>query len=342
MEIQLNELIEQIKKDGVDAAQTQAQAIIESAKARAEKILPAILTLHREAQRMLVMVDKVGEMDFKAVNDFKLDLPERIDWSSEKNIGSLRRSLIETVERFKDTSLQLSLIHRNLVNKGVIIGKKIPALECFLNNKDLEEMYAFDCLNMPLPKNFRKEPSGKYDELLGVEFFFDYVNNIHIQSTTLEIDELPFKPKLYQAREIILDIEKFIAFASKDENQWFHRGLFSKYLEHCRQILSLRNKIVEAQLKRGAVKGSREFIVSRGVASYLLPDGTKQRTLSKEIEQSFASLKREILKLNREYNIAMPEEALKIRGKIIKNGLPGDPIVKKMWQQRPAAGWGEL
>ena len=39
MEIQLNELIEQIKKDGVDAAQTQAQAIIESAKVRAEKIL---------------------------------------------------------------------------------------------------------------------------------------------------------------------------------------------------------------------------------------------------------------------------------------------------------------
>lgn len=39
MEIQLNELIEQIKKDGVDAAETQAQAIIDSAKAEAEKIV---------------------------------------------------------------------------------------------------------------------------------------------------------------------------------------------------------------------------------------------------------------------------------------------------------------
>ncbi len=39
MEIQLQELIEQIKKDGVDAAETQAEAILESAKAEAEKII---------------------------------------------------------------------------------------------------------------------------------------------------------------------------------------------------------------------------------------------------------------------------------------------------------------
>jgi V/A-type H+-transporting ATPase subunit E len=39
MEIQLQELIEQIKKDGVDAAETQAAAILESAKAEAEKIV---------------------------------------------------------------------------------------------------------------------------------------------------------------------------------------------------------------------------------------------------------------------------------------------------------------
>ena len=39
MEIQLQELIEQIKKDGVDAAEAKAEAIIESAKAEAEKII---------------------------------------------------------------------------------------------------------------------------------------------------------------------------------------------------------------------------------------------------------------------------------------------------------------
>ncbi|MBE6748094.1 MAG: V-type ATP synthase subunit E [Ruminococcaceae bacterium] len=39
MEIQLQELIDQIKKDGVEAAETQAEAILNTAKAEAEKII---------------------------------------------------------------------------------------------------------------------------------------------------------------------------------------------------------------------------------------------------------------------------------------------------------------
>ena len=39
MEIQLQELIDQIKKDGVEAAESQAEAILNTAKAEAEKII---------------------------------------------------------------------------------------------------------------------------------------------------------------------------------------------------------------------------------------------------------------------------------------------------------------
>lgn len=39
MEIQLQELIDQIKKDGVEAAETEAEAILNAAKAEAEKII---------------------------------------------------------------------------------------------------------------------------------------------------------------------------------------------------------------------------------------------------------------------------------------------------------------
>ena len=39
MEIQLQELIDQIKKDGVEVAETEAKAIIDDANARAEKII---------------------------------------------------------------------------------------------------------------------------------------------------------------------------------------------------------------------------------------------------------------------------------------------------------------
>ena len=56
MEIQLQELIDQIKKDGVDAAETQAAAILESAKAEAEKIVA-----DAKAQADRIMADAKNE-----------------------------------------------------------------------------------------------------------------------------------------------------------------------------------------------------------------------------------------------------------------------------------------
>lgn len=56
MEIQLQELIEQIKKDGVDAAETQAAAILESAKAEAKKIIA-----DAQAQAEKIMADAKSE-----------------------------------------------------------------------------------------------------------------------------------------------------------------------------------------------------------------------------------------------------------------------------------------
>ena len=50
MEIQLQELIEQIKKDGVEAAEAQAEEVINSAKAKAEKI---IADAQAQAERIL-------------------------------------------------------------------------------------------------------------------------------------------------------------------------------------------------------------------------------------------------------------------------------------------------
>lgn len=61
MEIQLQELIEQIKKDGVDAAETQAEAILKSAKAEAEKIIA-----DAQAQADKIMTDAKSENE-KAV-----------------------------------------------------------------------------------------------------------------------------------------------------------------------------------------------------------------------------------------------------------------------------------
>ena len=66
MEIQLKELIDQIKKDGVEAAESEAQAILKAANDEAEKI---ILSAKAEAKRILQEAKKENERMVKSSED---------------------------------------------------------------------------------------------------------------------------------------------------------------------------------------------------------------------------------------------------------------------------------
>lgn len=91
MEIQLQELIEQIKKDGVQAAETEAQALLNAAKAEADKI---VADAKNQADRILA--------DAKAEN-------ERMVKSGEDAIRQAGRNLLisfrESITRQLDSLL---------------------------------------------------------------------------------------------------------------------------------------------------------------------------------------------------------------------------------------------
>ena len=66
MEIQLQELIDQIKKDGVEAAANEAEAVLNTAKAEAEKI---IADAKAEAEKYLVNAKNENERMVKSSED---------------------------------------------------------------------------------------------------------------------------------------------------------------------------------------------------------------------------------------------------------------------------------
>lgn len=98
MEVQLNELIEQIKKEGVEAAEAEAKSIIDSANADAEKI---INEAKAKAEKIIA--------DAKSEND-------RIVKSSEEAIKQAGRNLL--------------ISFRESVAKELkkIVGEKVDAL----------------------------------------------------------------------------------------------------------------------------------------------------------------------------------------------------------------------
>ena len=66
MEIQLQELIDQIKKDGVEAAETQAEAILTAAKAEADKI---ISDAKSQAEKLMLDAKAENERTVKSGED---------------------------------------------------------------------------------------------------------------------------------------------------------------------------------------------------------------------------------------------------------------------------------
>lgn len=161
MEIQLQELIDQIKKDGVETAEAQAESILNSAKAEAEEIVA-----RAQAQADKILLDAKNEND-------------RIVKSGEEAIRQAGRNLLIS---FRDSvSRELSAIVRENVSDvyssdalSKIIVSAVESwaakpdaddLSVILNSNELEalEKNALAELNAKMRKGVTLKASDSFD-----------------------------------------------------------------------------------------------------------------------------------------------------------------------------------
>lgn len=124
MEIQLQELIDQIKKDGVAAAEAEAKCIVDKAKAQAEKI---ILDAQTQAEKLLT--------DAKAEN-------ERMAKSSEDAIRQAGRNLLISFRESVTRELR-SITAENVTavySSDAFAQLIINIVECWANKPDAEDI----------------------------------------------------------------------------------------------------------------------------------------------------------------------------------------------------------
>ena len=124
MEIQLKELIEQIKKDGVEAAESEAQAILKAANDEAEKI---ILNAKAEAERILQEAKKENERMVK---------------SSEDAIRQAGRNLLISFRESVTRELN-AIVSENVTavySSDALAGLIISIVESWANKPDAEDI----------------------------------------------------------------------------------------------------------------------------------------------------------------------------------------------------------
>ena len=124
MEIQLQELIEQIKKDGVQAAEAQAESVLNAAKAEAEKI---IADAKAEAEKIVADAKAENERTVKSAED-------AIRQAGRNLLISFRESVTKELKAIAGENV-------NAVYSSDAFAKLIVnAVECWVAKPDAEDI----------------------------------------------------------------------------------------------------------------------------------------------------------------------------------------------------------
>lgn len=124
MEIQLQELIDQIKKDGVEAAEAQAEAILISAKSEAERI---ISDAQAEAEKIIANAKTENEKYVKSGEDALRQAGRNLLLSFRESVARELRAVVnENVSSVFSSDAAEKLI--------------INAVECWTEKPDAEDL----------------------------------------------------------------------------------------------------------------------------------------------------------------------------------------------------------
>jgi hypothetical protein len=94
-----------------------------------------------------------------------------------------------------------------------------------------------------------------------------------------------------------------------------------------------REEIIKKQLNRKTESGSRDFLVSRGIALYLSSDLKDTSSLQADLIQGFQDYKKKMNELRKRFERGNAEEKIATRTQMFEIGLPGDAELQSRWKQ---------
>ena len=138
MELQLGELIEQIKKDGVEAAEAEAKSIIDSANADAEKI---IANAKSEAEKILANAKLENERMVKSSEDAIRQAGRNLLISFRESVARELKAITEESVTAVYSSEALSEIIIQVI-VSLAVDPENDDIAVVLNEKDLAALEA--------------------------------------------------------------------------------------------------------------------------------------------------------------------------------------------------------
>ena len=133
MEIQLRELIEQIKKDGVQAAEAEAAVVLENAKAQAEKI---VADAKAQAEKIVADAKSESERMTKSGEDALRQAGRNVLISFRESVARELTAIVGESVNAAYSSEALAELIANVVEN---MAGKTGDVEVVLNGEDLKK-----------------------------------------------------------------------------------------------------------------------------------------------------------------------------------------------------------
>lgn len=161
MEIQLQELIEQIKKDGVAVAEAEAKNIVETAQAEAQKI---IADAHAEADKILANAKSENERMVKSSEDAIRQAGRNLLISFRESVARELNAVISENVNAVYSSDALSELIIKIVEK-LAVNFDVGDIEIILNEKDADELQSLilSAIKEKILKGVTLKPNNNFD-----------------------------------------------------------------------------------------------------------------------------------------------------------------------------------
>ncbi len=322
----------------LDTACVSEETVI---KYKAQKLAPVIKGVARSSAIYEQVVQDLRALDGRKVIESNLELPSADACALDPRVSTARQNLEKSHVELRVTGGQIIVLF-NAVEK--IIGREgstLPHLADFKTIDVMQRVFACDAFDQPLPRRSRTSPSGDYDRLLGVEEFYAYLSALPEPLDPVVVADLAFVPLLTQANDLWKKIDAFIAFADQPRNLWLIEGDLKIQLERLKNFLVLRNGLIQILVTKASASSGREALISAGIACRSLSGDTTATIEGKPIKEwlvaAFKNYRQEMMKFNDEFSMVALAEQVTIRDKVIAVGLPGDPVVRRMWAMRDAS-----
>lgn len=308
---------------------------------RATTIEPALVALAETAKRMSEAVRQVRALHLTEALASDIRLPPADLCAIDPRISRARQILEQGGQNLRQKTGQFQMLLAEVDKRLEGTADQPACLAAFTDADQLAKALACDVLEYPLPKRSRTEPAGAYDRLFSVEEFYTYLSAFPDPVDPAMVSDLPVASALTRLRELAQRIENLLAFVKQPDNQWMMGDAVQTRIASLETVLAQRDDLVKAMAEKAAADTSRAGLIAGGIVARLStrPGQAQIKGMHPEMWVA-AELKRQravLLTSNNEYTLAALLRQIEIRSEILANGLPGDPIVRRMWAFRDSA-----